>query len=137
MRRPFPNFSVVLFQCLKCSAEFSRPQKSDDQICPDCGSTMTVLMPPDQSKPAFSVNETDSGLHDPQLASALNNCSIKTIDSEMSVAVLASFSSLSSPSADAVNHSANKQSALDPSDNDVAFKQDKVCVAFSYVYFRK
>lgn len=38
------QFAAERLQCLRCSAEFTRPVNSEDLLCPDCGSSMTVLV---------------------------------------------------------------------------------------------
>ena len=87
------------FQCLKCSAEFSRPANSDDLLCPDCGSSMTVLVSsPEHEKPVLPLRSIEDYVREHAEASRLNTSSIKTLNGEMSVTALINISPSSSSS---------------------------------------
>ena len=89
----------ALLQCLKCSAEFTRPANSDDLLCPDCGSSMTVLVSsPGQEKPVLPLRSIEDYMREHVGAAKLNSSSIKTLNGDMSVTALVKMSSSSSSS---------------------------------------
>lgn len=103
-------FFLYKLQCLKCSAEFTKPANSDDLLCPDCGSSMTVLVSsPGQDKPViivghepdkpvFAVGHAGYFLGEHDGAANLNTSSIKTLNGNMSVTALMNLSTSSSSS---------------------------------------
>lgn len=90
------------YQCLKCSAVFTRPSSSDD-LCPDCRSSMTVLVSsPEQNKavlpPPSNLRSVEDYVKDHAEASSLNKSSIKTLNGDMTITPLVNISSSSSSS---------------------------------------
>lgn len=88
-------------QCLKCSAEFTKPVALDDAFCPDCGSSLTVQVssPVIPVKPVFTLDHVTGQVIGKHMeASKLNVSSIKTLNGDMSVTPLQQLSSSSSSS---------------------------------------
>ena len=134
------RFSVgvaFLFQCLKCSAEFTKPVTSDDALCPDCGSSMTVQVssPGIQVKPVFTLgHNTDHVMAEHVEASKLNISSIKTLNDDMSVTALVELSSSSSSSYVEASEQAQE---LEKTDEKIPPAENKryVCFFFCFCFF--
>ena len=88
------------FQCLKCSVEFTKQVSSDELHCPNCDSSMTVLVssPGKQDKPVFTVGHVGRFVAEHVGAAELNTSSIKTLNGDMSVTALVQLSTSSSSS---------------------------------------
>ena len=73
---------------------------SDELLCPQCGSSMTVLVssPGKQDKPVFTVGHVGRFVREHIGAAELNTSSIKTLNGEMSVTALVQLSTSSSSS---------------------------------------
>ncbi|KAL9968300.1 hypothetical protein ACROYT_G026657 [Oculina patagonica] len=99
---------IERLQCLMCSAEFTNPVNSDELLCPDCGSPMTVLVssPDKPDKPVFTLDPADHFLGKHDGAAKLNTSSIKTLNGDMSITALVNLSTSSSSSSylEAVDH---------------------------------
>ena len=73
---------------------------SEELLCPDCGSSMTVLVssPGKQDKPVFTVGLVNRFVGEHVGAANLNSSSIKTLNGNMSVTALVDISTSSSSS---------------------------------------
>ena len=73
---------------------------SEELLCPDCGSSMTVLVssPGKQDKPVFTVGPVNRLVGEHVGAANLNSSSIKTLNGNMSVTALVDISTSSSSS---------------------------------------
>lgn len=136
------SFYLYKFQCLKCSAEFTKPVSSDELLCPDCGSSMTVLIssPDKQDKPVFTVGPVDRFVGEHVGAAKLNTSSIKTLNGDMSVTALVDLSTSSSSSSylEAVDQmqETEKKDNADPSNKNILPAKDKqyvLCLTFGHV----